>query len=63
MRNTTKWYFLRWLTCWAQCAGGLAGIITLGMYDPWWSWRVDCWFLDCAEKELFDQSRKGDSDA
>ena len=57
MKNTPKWYALRWLACWGEFLSGLAGVVTFGCWVPAWTLHADNWFLSCAEKELFE---KGD---
>ena len=32
-----------WLSCWAEVAGGIAGILTLGYWCPGWEMDVLVW--------------------
>lgn len=40
-----------WLRSWVSLAEGIAGIISLGWWQPPWLLRAEGWFLDTAEKE------------
>ena len=43
-----RWWL--WCTGWVELASGLTTILTLGMWVPAWSLRVQGWMLDKIEE-------------
>lgn len=58
MKYTLKWYWLRYLTYWAGFMDGLIGILTFGVYCPYWCLWTNCKFMDYNEKMILDNSQK-----
>lgn len=36
-------HFQHWIAAWIDMIVGLLGVITFGLYRPWWDFTYRCW--------------------
>jgi len=55
--NKILYFFLRWVQYWIDIFVGITGVLTLGLYRPWWDFKYIFWFSTLMTKKYIEYKK------